>query len=824
MNTNDYAIDFTTDSLMARQIALESEMVGLGERRYWDRITKAQEKGMEMGTAYGSQLTREAIGPLREKLDQFLADNEAGKAKRGRPNAALKFLRLFDDMNVVAFLTAKFAMNGITRRNSMSKVAMSIGRALEDELQFTKFAEDAPGFWKWLQENTKTNTEGHKRIVFRVAHREAENSVWDGWSDKDRLHLGTTCLSMFIEATGLVEAVTTTVGKRRETSLVPTAATMEWIRGKNDHMAVLQPVFMPTLVEPKDWTRPYGGGYYNPAIKPQRFIKTRNRNLIEELKNRQEQMQPVYDAVNAIQRTPWKVNAPVFEVMTQLWENDSTLGGIPQRTEIACRPHPFPEVPTKAMTEEQLAEHKAWKREKHAAHTEEVRLKSKRLMFARIVAIAGRFAEEERFFFPYQLDFRGRVYAMPMFLNPQGNDAAKGLLTFADGDAIETEEQADWLAIHGANVFGYDKADLNSRAIWAHMNTEQVMRVVDDPYSNTWWTEADKPWQFLAWCFEWAGFMREGYGYKSSLPIAMDGSCNGLQHFSAMLLDSEGGRAVNLLPSDKPSDIYADVAQKTIAKLEHQDDELAAKWLQWGIGRKDTKRSVMIVPYSGTLFACKEYIEERMVERISEGEDNLWGDKQERGKAAMYLAKLVWASIDETVVAARGAMNWLQGVAKQLSKEGLPINWTTPDGFVVHQAYPNLESYQVRTKMGDKYILVNLVKELPELKKSKQASGVSPNFVHSMDATALRMTVNAAVSKGMHQFAMIHDSYGTTAARTPELAQCLREEFVRLYQEHDILEEFRQEVGEMLEEELPTTPPKGDLEIEDVLESAFFFA
>lgn len=44
--------------------------------------------------------------------------------------------------------------------------------------------------------------------------------------------------------------------------------------------------------------------------------------------------------------------------------------------------------------------------------------------------------------------------------------------------------------------------------------------------------------------------------YMSHLPVHMDGSCNGLQHYAALGRDEAGGKAVNLLPSDKPQDVY----------------------------------------------------------------------------------------------------------------------------------------------------------------------------------------------------------------------------------------------------------------------------
>ena len=38
----------------------------------------------------------------------------------------------------------------------------------------------------------------------------------------------------------------------------------------------------------------------------------------------------------------------------------------------------------------------------------------------------------------------------------------------------------------------------------------------------------------------------------SRLPVQIDGSCNGLQHYAALSRDLEGGTSVNLMPCDRP--------------------------------------------------------------------------------------------------------------------------------------------------------------------------------------------------------------------------------------------------------------------------------
>ena len=68
--------------------------------------------------------------------------------------------------------------------------------------------------------------------------------------------------------------------------------------------------------------------------------------------------------------------------------------------------------------------------------------------------------------------------------------------------------------------------------------------------------------------------------------------------------------------------------------------------------------------------------------------------------------------------------------------------------------------------------------------------GSSPNFIHSLDASALVRTVNRCVEQGISQFSMVHDSYGTHSPELPRMQEILRLEFVKMYEEHDVLEEL----------------------------------
>ena len=59
--------------------------------------------------------------------------------------------------------------------------------------------------------------------------------------------------------------------------------------------------------------------------------------------------------------------------------------------------------------------------------------------------MAEKFSEYEKFFFVYQMDFRGRKYVTSSFLSPQGPDYARALLEFEMGNRWATEADTGWL-------------------------------------------------------------------------------------------------------------------------------------------------------------------------------------------------------------------------------------------------------------------------------------------------------------------------------------------------------------------------------------------
>lgn len=850
-----------------RQCQLEEEMRGLGAERYLAEVAKAQAEGRESTTSYGVSLIKGCLEPMSKAIADWIETAMTGRAKRAAGTASL-----VDGLphEVVAFLTLRTVFDGITRQHMVQNVIISISHEIELEQQIRYLEKiDEERYEVTAKHVSKSSNRRYRSTVYKHALGKSEHGEWVSWTQEQKRLLGEKLLHLVIDVTGLVEIVKKDYAVKRKANifttayiLSPTQKCMEWINDRNSKISLLSPVFLPTIIKPKPWTGAWGGGYYTFANRRLSLVKTRNKQYLDDLDSHLQcgGADEVLDAINAMQNTGWRVNTKVLDVLTQVWESSggSEVAGLPPRDPVSLPRCPICGVDIEGSAKarhkheclEADQEAKAqWKSQAAQVRERNIKLLSQRIQVARMLWLAEKYRDERAFYFPYQLDFRGRVYTMTSHLTPQGTDASKGLLQFAQGKPLGTDTAVTWLAIHGANTWGNDKVSFEERRQWVEDNTDRILAVAADPLGERWWQDADSPFCFLAFCFEWAGYKAQGLTYVSHLPIAMDGSCNGLQIFSLMLRDEIGGKATNLLPCERPQDIYGIVATKVTEKLKglvstgqdvfsksttnddgspkllYNEAEQAHAWLELGLDRKATKRQVMVLPYGGTQQSCREYTEEYLRGRIDKGAK--WS--LPIFASSLFLSKLIWDAIGETVVAARDAMSFLQKVASIVSSEGMPVIWTSPTGFPIRQEYRDTASRRVSTKLGDRILKLSLTEEQDTISTRRQQSGVSPNYVHSLDASALQRTVCRAMKAGITNFAMIHDSYGTHAADTALLARILREVFVGMFGgEHNVLSTFLNEARVWLPEskatELPELPPTGTLEVSKVLEAVFFFA
>lgn len=868
--------DHYGQDLAVKQLQLEHEAYTEGERRFIKNLERQTERGELADNQVAKPLMQTLVPKIAQAVKEW-HEGPDGKLSTSRPSVAFTMLsteeKAVKDRSLriscesAAVIILKVILSKLVKPEGIpiTPMASAIGRTLEDEIRFGRIRDkEKEHFKKAIADNlNKRAGASYKKAYMQAVETSMLEQgqledAWGTWSPTEAVHVGIKMLEIVIQSTQLVELKRYGAGNA--------AADVEmvhlsdfWVKKmaqRGFSLAGIAPIYQPCVVPPKPWTGVVGGGYWAKGRRPLPLIRLGSKSAVARYED--VYMPEVYDAVNIIQNTPWKVNKKVLDVVNMVEKlNNTPIDDIPQMEPL--KPEDYA-----GETEEEL---KAWKKAAAGIYRREKARQSRRLSLSFIVNQANKFSQFKAIWFPYNMDWRGRVYAVPMF-NPQGNDMQKGLLTLAVGKPIGADG-FKWLKVHGANCAGVDKVTFEERIKWVEDNHDNIMATAKAPMDSIeWWGKLDSPFCFLAFCFEYAGVMHHGLSYSCSLPIAFDGSCSGIQHFSAMLRDHIGGHAVNLTPSGKVQDIYRIVSDRIEEELKvllvngtdtemvtHEDKktgeiterlklgtrELARQWLTYGMSRKVTKRSVMTLAYGSKEYGFADQVYEDIVmPAIDSGSGAMF---TEPSQASRFMAKMIWEAVSVTVVAAVDAMKWLQGAAKLLAAEVkdkktgeilkpcLPVHWVTPDGFPVWQEYRKKDTTRLNLMFLGSFNLQPTVNKgtKKELDKHKQESGISPNFVHSQDGSHLRKTVVHTHRKyDVMSFAVIHDSFGTIPADAEYLFRGVRETMVETYRDNDVLldfyEQFEYQLHESQRDKLPELPKKGKLNIEDILSSDFAFA
>jgi DNA-directed RNA polymerase, mitochondrial len=801
-------------------------MVGSGIKRYLTQTAAREEKNAASETSYGSAFVNSHLHTVASCIAERIDLASKNKQVRGAP-----YWRAVANMDeyTLAFITLRCCIDSSIKQTKLAELTLMIGRRIEDEVRLRQFrAMDEKLFNRSLKKLAQRGATEYSFKLNSLVHTmnhtadgEASGISYFKWPLDTRMQVGISLLDAAISSTGHFIKNTVRVGRKSHTVIELSTELQEWIIHHKDSMSVLFPLWMPMIVPPRDWVGMKEGGFYSPeaqdscsfAITKPTSNPRAQRKALEGAK-----LTAVYKAVNTLQKTAWAVNTEVLAVAQQVWE----LGlGTAMPSTRKTEPPAWTfgdDFDKKNASPEQMAEFEHWKFLASLNYTMEKERIGKCVLVSRILAMAERFKDKPEIFFVWHCDFRGRMYSVASGLAPQSADVGKALIKFANGKGLRDSEGLQWFKVHGANTYGVDKASYADRAKWVDDNSEYLQVVAQDPIEHRkFWGDADKPFQFLAWLFEYKKYCLNPESFVSHLPVGQDGTCNGLQHYSAMLRDSVGGKATNLIRGELPADIYAEVAKVVTEKLSNSTNILALKWLEFGITRSGTKRPVMTLPYGSTQQSCRDYLLQHYLETKREV-----FEKVDVLNAVNYLSSIVWESIGEVVVAARAAMAWLQNVSSTLAKLGLPLVYTAPSGFVVHQDIKKVKVRRINTVLCGA-TEVSLGEPTDEIDVRKQRNGIAPNFIHSCDASHLVATINRASDLGITDIAAIHDDYGTYACDSAVFARVIRETFVEQYSTNVLLDLHTELSSRYPEVELPLPPAYGSLDITGVLDSPYFF-
>ena len=621
----------------------------------------------------------------------------------------------------------------------------------------------------------------------------------------------------------------------------------------DEHMirATLSPVrYMPMVTPPRPWTRFNAGGYlrsesivmrghyslHGPSKKQMLALHAAQSGA--EGAGSPPAFQPVLDALNVLGKTAWVINDPVLRVMEEVWARGGGKAGVPPRANVTDPA--WPRAPyglrfgasraqmlaSSIPTREDVS---GFIKDLNRAKQTNRELHSQRCDFLIKLQVAKEMRDEKRIYFPHNIDFRGRAYTMHVHLNHLGSDVCRGALMFAEERPLGPDG-LKWLRVQAANLYGggVDKLPMDERARWIADRHDVVRAAAEDPLSDrgSFWLDAEDPWQCLATCLEIDAAVKSGNPetYQCRLPVHQDGSCNGLQHYAALGRDEAGGEQVNLMPRDRPGDVYtgiANVLRKIVAEdeLSAPDPETRrlASLLAPHIDRKLVKQTVMTSVYGVTHVGARQQIQNRLKERGAIDDENA------RYQVATYAASRTLDALSNLFVNARDVMAWLAECARLVAARGKAVEWTTPMGLPVVQPYRAKGRKVIRTLVQS--FVLQFDNDENKVQKNKQRSAFPPNYIHSVDSAHMMKTAVACHAAGL-VFAGVHDSFWTHAGDVPEMSKHIREKFIELHSEpllEQLYEELKQKYPEIAME-LPPPPPPGSMDLQSVRESLYFFS
>ena len=795
-----------------RQAKLDEEMVELGKQRYNNRTNKAHTLGTESNTIPGRMMLNRCTTELAKELTLWITKASNGPGRRHR---CVPFL-LQISAEKAAVITAKVVIDALSTERMLTGTCVAVGRALEDEILLCNLADTDPAFLKAVQKKTfKSVGQKFKRRFAREAAK-AVNLVTQRWLKSDALAVGLLLIETLSSCTGIVEVVTKLNARgRRYCVIQPSKDVKQWIKECHEYHETLEPMFLPTIERPLDWNNPWIGGYASLQWKPRPLVKSRSKAYQTELGT--SLSSEVYSAINLIQNTAWTVDTRIRDLVQECWKEGFPIDGLPP-----SRDEPLPTKPIDIDTN--MDSRRQWRKAAAKIHFLNESHESQRLLTLKALFVATKMSDFKSIWYPHQLDFRGRGYPLPLFLQPQGVSYAKSMLKFASGKELKTDDDQFPLLLHAANKFGLDKEKITDRIRWVEQNRAAIEQVGRDPWSNKMWREADEPFAFVAACNELVGMWESGKGFISHLPVSLDATTQGLQIYSMLLRDPVAAAATNVLPSDKPSDPYQSVANSVIKRLQQSDDPMAKTLLEFGIDRNTTKRQTMTLPYGLTMHSCIGYTREWLEDKIRKTGNNTFG--LESYAPISFLGKIIWESIDDVVGSAKIGMAFIRSVMGTLIDNDITPRWNTPIGFPVRMRYENYDIVTVSTRIGAKAKVLSLRQDNGTQSKRKSLNGGPANFIHSMDGFGglLGHTINLCKANEVASLGCVHDQILCRAADYMMTSACVRQATVDIFS-RDLLKEFRDMALTMLPSSvsLHEVPKYGSLDITKVKDSDYYF-
>ena len=419
------------------------------------------------------------------------------------------------------------------------------------------------------------------------------------------------------------------------------------------------------------------------------------------------------------------------------------------------------------------------------------------------------------------------------------------------------EDYVAYLESEGLDNISVDKMTLNDRAAWTMNNWDKIFERKLD-------MKAEKPVTFLACCYEWVEVSETGL---TCLPVAIDGSNNGWQHLGAISKDPETGLLVGLVPVDIQKDFYVQTARELISLTTDEElkeilDNMPMKHIRKGISKRgsmtraysagaskiaenmffDCKTEDFHEKYGITLKHCNKLASTlvKAIENVCPGPLKTMAYLQELASYQLGKHELIGGCKKEyrSLKGKRSELmmqkdlsddelNELNDITLRLSEysyelvygEGEDyITWETPSGFKAKYEKYTMVDFKQRATLNGKVIKHVLRKPTDKPDIHGFMCGISPNFIHSMDAAHMALVIDGWEG----DFGAVHDSFSTHANNVDSLLQKTKDVFIEMYNHDNYFDVIREQLTN--NKDNIEQPALGNLDIGGIDASNYFFA
>ncbi|KAJ5945631.1 hypothetical protein N7454_002470 [Penicillium verhagenii] len=825
--------------MQLRQRQVETDTIKSAHDRWQSEFENMTQSGLDLITGkkkvnqFMGQWHRDLVAKIND--EKRLAAEEEGQPVRTAEQKSRceygVFLASLDAERLAAITMLAtintFSRIGIDMGVKVSTIASAVGRDIRDELiaiECIKRAEAQGSHRVKILKQLLSDRKRNGRYKWQEISEEVQKDNEElNWSARVQVRIGAVLTGFLFDVAKVYVVNKNEETGEKVTTIQPALQHAYQITyGKRVGLLNLHPEIvkivkaepppdligrhLPMVCKPRPWTGPRDGGY---LIYQSNIIRTTPGEGLQPLYIKAAMkdggLKEVRHGLDVLGGTGWVINRDVFDVMLESWNSGEKIASLsPLDLKIQAPPKPDPKAGQAAEREWQNLMRDI-ENKRSAAHSQRC--------FQNFQMEVARSFRNETFYLPHNLDFRGRAYPLPPYLNQMGADNARGLLLFSDAKPLGVSGMR-WLKIHLAGLAGFDKASMSEREQFANDNLDKILDSADNSLGGKrWWLEAEDPWQCLAACIELRNALRHPnpLEYPSRLPIHQDGSCNGLQHYAALGGDSIGAQQVNLEPSDRPSDVYTGVSEyvkKVVAEDAARGLPVAAL-LEGKITRKIVKQTVMTNVYGVTFMGAMRQVRKQLQDHYPD----MTADEKKTG--SLYIARKIFEALSTMFNGASDIQHWLGDCASRITQSVSPacieelareallpdvetsdrsdpktvdpskkfrstVIWTTPLGLPVVQPYRTRKARRISTTLQDLSVIDYNAEDV--VSKRKQLQAFPPNFIHSLDATHMLLSASACHRAGL-TFSAVHDSFWSHASDVDSMNRILRDAFVHMHQD-----------------------------------------